>query len=152
MSFGTFKHQGQSRIRERWGQTNEIIAELTNYHPFHPLTACNINGVMALVRFIVVFVWEAFALWSHLLQHISHPLECIMEMKFLLLLCMHGFFIFYLTTCFFFLLTGLFKWESRWGKKRKYVGLDSRLDQAGICEEVPIRDRPFRGKLDPSTF
>lgn len=43
-------------------------------------------GIMALVRFIVVFVWEAFALWSHLLQHITHPLECIMEMKFLLLL------------------------------------------------------------------
>lgn len=39
---------------------------------------------MVLVRFIVVFVWEAFALWSHLLQHLTHPLECIMEMKFLL--------------------------------------------------------------------
>lgn len=38
------------------------------------------------------------------------------------------------------------------GKKRKYLGLDSRLDQTGICEEVPIRDRPFRGKLVPSTF
>lgn len=41
---------------------------------------------MVLVRFIVVFVWEAFALWSHLLKHIAHPLECIMEMKSLLLL------------------------------------------------------------------
>lgn len=41
---------------------------------------------MVLVRFIVVFVWEAFALWSHLLKHIVHPLECIMEMKSLLLL------------------------------------------------------------------
>lgn len=51
-------------------------------------------GIMALVRFIVVFVWEAFALWSHLLQHITHPLECIMEMKFLLLLCGFVFFIF----------------------------------------------------------
>lgn len=40
---------------------------------------------MVLVRFIVVFVWEAFALWSHLLKHIAHPLECIMEMKSLLL-------------------------------------------------------------------
>lgn len=38
-------------------------------------------------------------------------------------------------------------------KKKKVFGvLDSRLDQAGICEGVPIRDRPFRGKLDPSTF
>lgn len=37
-------------------------------------------------------------------------------------------------------------------KKRKYAGLYSRLDQAGIFEGVPIRDRPFRGKLDPSTF
>lgn len=150
MSFGTFKHQGQSRIRERWGQTNEIIAELTNYHPFHPLTACNINGVMALVRFIVVFVWEAFALWSHLLQHISHPLECIMEMKFLLLLCVQ---IFYFLPDNLFFSSSLVCWESRWKKKKKKVrGLDSRLDQAEICEEVPIRDRPFRGKLDPSTF
>lgn len=83
-----------------------------------------------------------------------------MEMKFLLLLCVHGFFIFlpdnlffvFFRFFFFPLFTGVFKWESRWGEKRKYVGLDSRLDQAGICEEVPIRDRPFRGKLDPSTF
>lgn len=37
--------------------------------------------IMVLVRFIVVFVWEAFALWSHLLKHVAHPLECIMEMK-----------------------------------------------------------------------
>lgn len=29
-------------------------------------------------------------------------------------------------------------------KKKKVVGLDPRLDQAGIREEVPIRDRPFR--------
>lgn len=92
MSFGTFKHRGQSRIRERWGQTNEIIAELTNYHHFHPLTACDINGVMALVRFIVVFVWEAFALWSHLLQHIAHPLECIMEMNIVVIVCADSFF------------------------------------------------------------
>ena len=44
---------------------------------------------MVLVSFIVVFVWEAFAPWSHLLQHITHPLECIMEMTFLLLLCVY---------------------------------------------------------------
>lgn len=36
--------------------------------------------------------------------------------------------------------------------KRKYMGLYSRLEQAGICEGVPITDRPFKGKLDPSTF
>lgn len=45
---------------------------------------------MALVSFIVVFVWEAFGLWSYPLQHTAHPLECIMEMKFLLLLCVCG--------------------------------------------------------------
>lgn len=32
------------------------------------------------------------------------------------------------------------------------MGLYSRLEQPGICEGVPITDRPFRGKLDPSTF
>lgn len=32
------------------------------------------------------------------------------------------------------------------------MGLLSRLEQAGIGEVVPITDRPFRGKLDPSTF
>ena len=108
---------------------------------------------MVLVRFIVVFVWEAFALWSHLLQHIAHPLECIMEMKFLLLLCARSLFF------FFFLSDNLFspprlcvQTGEEVKKKRKYVGLDSRLNRAGICEEVPIRDRPFRGKLDPSTF
>ena len=107
MRLGTFKRQGQSRISKRWGQTNEIIAELTNYHHFHSLTACNIYGIMVLVRFIVVFVWEAFALWSHLLKHIAHPLECIMEMKSLLLLCMCVFFFNIspdMTSCCFFFL------------------------------------------------
>lgn len=59
---------------------------------------------MVLVRFIVVFVWEAFALWSHLLKHIAHPLECIMEMKSLLL-CVCVFFFNIspdMTSCCFF--------------------------------------------------
>ena len=112
MQLGTFKRQGQSRISKRWGQTNEIIAELTNYHHFHSLTACNIYGIMVLVRFIVVFVWEAFALWSHLLKHIAHPLECIMEMKSLLL-CVCFFFCFFfnispgMTSCCFFSSAGV---------------------------------------------
>lgn len=65
-------------------------------------------GIMVLVRFIAVFVWEAFALWSHLLQRITHPLECIMEMKFLLLLCFFFprsnfffFFFFLLVLCYY---------------------------------------------------
>lgn len=76
---------------------------------------------MALVSFIVVFVWEAFGLWTHPLQHTAHPLECIMEMKFLLLLCVCGlslFFFFNVTTCVF-LLAGVFRWECRWKKKKK---------------------------------
>lgn len=80
--------QGQSCISKRSGQTNEIIAELVNYHHFHSLTTCNIYGIMVLDRFIVVFVWEAFGLGSYLLKHIAQPLEYIMEMKSLL----HAFF------------------------------------------------------------
>lgn len=72
---------------------------------------------MALVRFIVVFVWEAFALWSHLLQHISHPLECIMEMKFLLLLCVHGFL--YLTDNLLFFSSSLVCYNGRAGGEKK---------------------------------
>lgn len=76
---------------------------------------------MALVRFIVVFVWEAFALWSHLLQHISHPLECIMEMKFLLLLCVRIFY-FLPDNLFFFLLAGVLGEQVEGEKKkRKYA-------------------------------
>ncbi len=166
MPFGTFKRQGQSRINKRWGQTNEIIAELANYHHFHSLTACNIYGIMVLIRFIVMFVWKAFALCSHLLKHIAHPLECIMEMKSLLL-CFFNIsldmtsWVFFLCWCcvsMCFLHGGERKSGERRGgggyreREKKYVGLYSRLDQAGICERVPIRDRPFRGKLDPSTF
>lgn len=51
-----FSRPGQSCISKRSGQTNEIIAELVNYHHFHSLTTCNIYGIMVLDRFIVVFV------------------------------------------------------------------------------------------------
>lgn len=69
---------------------------------------------------------------------------------FVVIVCAGAFFFLNVTTCIFPLRACVQMGEQV--KKRKYVGLDSRLDQAGICEEVPIRDRPFRGKLDPSTF
>lgn len=84
MPSGMFRRSGQSRISQRWGQTNEIIAELVNYHHFHFLTSCNMCSIMVLDSFIVVFVGEAFGLCSHLLKHIAHPLQCIMEITFVL--------------------------------------------------------------------
>lgn len=69
---------------------------------------------------------------------------------FVVIVCADSFFFLNVTTCIFPLRACVQMGEQV--KKRKYVGLDSRLDQAGICEEVPIRDRSFRGKLDPSTF
>lgn len=133
MPFGMFQRQGQSRISKRWGQTNEIIAELANYHHFHSLTACNIYGIMVLVRFIVVFVWEAFALWSHLLKHIAHPLECIMEMKSLLL-CFFLIYaliwqvVFFLCGCCVFMCVVFFlhgeERKSRAGERRREGGIE----------------------------
>lgn len=119
-----FRHLGQSCISKRSGQTNEIIAELVNYHHFHSLTTCNIYGIMVLDRFIVVFVWEAFGLRSHLLKHIAQPLECIMEMN-----CCVFFFINPDMTCFFFFCSSVFLSSN--SKAKEGVGKGKR----GRCSE-----------------
>lgn len=97
---------------------------------------------MVPVRFIVVFVWEAFALWSHLLKHITNPFGRIMEMKYLLL----GFLVADKPR-YFSLLVILCIFEKsgeRQGERGvekhkkiyKYMGVYSRLTRAGICEPI----------------